>query len=143
MYPPVGVSMSPGIAKRRSGNERCLVPGARHVGLPQCHANALDPGGLRAQPPAANRLRHALEDLAGHEFGGGFLAGERRMIVEVGVFKGCRMSRKTCKARPMSTTILSAPRLSRMKATSTTKVAPCRRCAGPKTSPGKLWAIMM
>src|SRR5438034_10424900 len=85
MYPPVGVSISPGIAKRRSGNERCLVPGARYMRLPQGDANALDTDGLRAQPPAADRLCHALEDLASHEFGGGLLAGERRMIVEVGV----------------------------------------------------------
>src|SRR3954452_21588036 len=43
----------------------------------------------------------------------------------------------------MSTTIPSASRVSRRKVASTTYVAPCRRCAGPNTSPWKLWAIIM
>src|SRR6185312_12833087 len=43
----------------------------------------------------------------------------------------------------MSTTMLSGSSSSRKKATSTTKVAPCIFCAGPNTSPGRLWAIMM
>src|SRR4051812_334119 len=42
----------------------------------------------------------------------------------------------------MSTTILSASSSARRNVASTTKVAPCRRCAGPKTSPSKLWAII-
>src|SRR3954471_8466920 len=43
----------------------------------------------------------------------------------------------------MSTTMPSASRDARRKVASTTKVAPCRRCAGPNTSPRKLCAIMM
>src|SRR3954469_17909287 len=43
----------------------------------------------------------------------------------------------------MSTTMPSASRVARRKVASTTKVAPCRRCAGPNTSPRKLWAIIM
>src|SRR3954466_4191648 len=43
----------------------------------------------------------------------------------------------------MSTTMPSASRVARRKVASTTKVAPCRRCAGPNTSPLKLWAIIM
>src|SRR3954451_20625347 len=43
----------------------------------------------------------------------------------------------------MSTTIPSASTSTRRNVASTTKVAPCRRCAGPKTSPRKLWAIIM
>src|SRR5436305_652842 len=43
----------------------------------------------------------------------------------------------------MSTTRLSASSAARRNVASTTKVAPCRRCAGPKTSPRKLWAIIM
>src|SRR5215475_5611796 len=39
--------------------------------------------------------------------------------------------------------MLSGPSSRRKKATSTTKVAPWSFCAGPKTSPGRLWAIMM
>src|SRR6516162_10603565 len=39
--------------------------------------------------------------------------------------------------------MLSSPSSCRKKATSTTKVAPWSFCAGPKTSPGRLWAIMM
>src|SRR5215469_16138347 len=39
--------------------------------------------------------------------------------------------------------MLSSPSSRRKKATSTTKVAPWSFCAGPKTSPGRLWAIMM
>src|SRR3954471_25091776 len=46
-------------------------------------------------------------------------------------------------ARPMAPTMLSGSSSSRKKATSTTKVAPCIFCAGPNTSPGRLWAIMM
>src|SRR3954451_19212810 len=42
-------------------------------------------------------------------------------------------------ASPMSTTMLSASRSGRRKVASTTNVAPCRRWAGPKTSPVKLW----
>src|SRR4051812_23903681 len=42
----------------------------------------------------------------------------------------------------MSTTMLSASSSARRNVASTTKVAPCRRCAGPKTSPSKLWAII-
>jgi hypothetical protein len=33
--------------------------------------------------------------------------------------------------------------VARRKVASTTYVAPCRRCAGPNTSPRKLWAIIM
>src|SRR4029453_8414469 len=43
----------------------------------------------------------------------------------------------------MSMTIPSASSSARRKVTSTTKVAPCSRCAGPKTSPRKLCATMM
>src|SRR3954452_11713655 len=43
----------------------------------------------------------------------------------------------------MSRTIPSPSRSGRAKAASTTYVAPCLRCAGPKTSPGRLWAIIM
>src|SRR5689334_19070564 len=43
----------------------------------------------------------------------------------------------------MSTTMLSSSSCSRRKVASTRNVAPCSRCAGPKTSPRKLWAIMM
>src|SRR3954465_11936456 len=43
----------------------------------------------------------------------------------------------------MSTTMPSASRPARRKGASTTYVAPCRRCAGPKTSPRRLWAIIM
>src|SRR5215475_13568065 len=43
----------------------------------------------------------------------------------------------------MSTTTLSASSCARRKVASTTYVAPCRRCAGPKTSPRKLCAIIM
>src|SRR4051794_41066590 len=43
----------------------------------------------------------------------------------------------------MSTTTPSASRVVRRKVASTTKVAPCRRCAGPNTSPRRLWAIIM
>src|SRR5215210_1233107 len=43
----------------------------------------------------------------------------------------------------MSTTIPSASSSERRKVASTTYVAPCRRCAGPKTSPRRLWAIIM
>src|SRR3954466_5524673 len=43
----------------------------------------------------------------------------------------------------MSTTMPSASRFARRKVASTTKVAPCRRCAGPNTSPRKLCAIIM
>src|SRR5689334_21409612 len=43
----------------------------------------------------------------------------------------------------MSTTMPSASRLVRRNVASTTKVAPCRRWAGPKTSPRKLCATMM
>src|ERR1700712_1945499 len=42
----------------------------------------------------------------------------------------------------MSTTMLSASRSARRNVASTTNVAPCRRCAGPKTSPEKLWATI-
>src|SRR5947208_6397011 len=43
----------------------------------------------------------------------------------------------------MSTTIPSASSSARRNVASTTYVAPCSRCAGPKTSPRKLWAIIM
>src|SRR6187549_3441816 len=43
----------------------------------------------------------------------------------------------------MSTTTPSGSRASRRKVASTTYVAPCRRCAGPNTSPRRLWAIIM
>src|SRR5690349_120871 len=43
----------------------------------------------------------------------------------------------------MSTTMLSSSSSGRRKVASTTKVAPCSFCAGPKTSPEKLCAIMM
>src|SRR3954470_14205759 len=43
----------------------------------------------------------------------------------------------------MSTTMPSASRSARRNVASTTKVAPCRRWAGPKTSPLKLCATMM
>src|SRR5437763_15253951 len=43
----------------------------------------------------------------------------------------------------MSTSRLSAPSSARRKVASPTHVAPCRRCAGPKTSPRKLWATIM
>src|SRR3954469_19462773 len=43
----------------------------------------------------------------------------------------------------MSTTMPSPSRSARRKVTSTTYVAPCRRWAGPNTSPRKLWAIIM
>src|SRR5437762_10265438 len=46
-------------------------------------------------------------------------------------------------ASPMSTTSWSASSAARRNVASTTKVAPCSRCAGPKTSPRKLWAIIM
>src|SRR4051812_30106175 len=43
----------------------------------------------------------------------------------------------------MSTTMPSASRSARRNVASTTNVAPCRRWAGPKTSPRKLCATMM
>src|SRR3954465_10370489 len=43
----------------------------------------------------------------------------------------------------MSTTMPSASRRARRKVASTTNVAPCRRCAGPNTSPRRLCAIIM
>src|SRR3954471_19464635 len=43
----------------------------------------------------------------------------------------------------MSTTMPSASRAARRKVASTTYVAPCSRCAGPNTSPRRLWAIIM
>src|SRR3954465_11502128 len=43
----------------------------------------------------------------------------------------------------MSITMPSASRLARRKVASTTYVAPCRPCAGPNTSPRRLWAIIM
>src|SRR3954466_14753055 len=43
----------------------------------------------------------------------------------------------------MSTTTPAASRVARRKVASTTYVAPCRRCAGPNTSPRRLWAIIM
>src|SRR3954452_5902195 len=43
----------------------------------------------------------------------------------------------------MSTTMPSASRSARRNVASTTKDAPCRRRAGPKTSPLKLCATMM
>src|SRR5690349_22903567 len=42
----------------------------------------------------------------------------------------------------MSTTIPSASSAARRKVASTTNVAPWSRCAGPKTSPRKEWAII-
>src|SRR3954463_11812730 len=42
----------------------------------------------------------------------------------------------------MSTTIPAGSSASRRKVASTTNVAPCRRWAGPKTSPVKLWATI-
>src|SRR3954451_9472133 len=47
------------------------------------------------------------------------------------------------RARPMSSTIPFASRASRANAASTTYVAPWSACAGPNTSPGRLWAIIM
>src|SRR3954465_14970713 len=43
----------------------------------------------------------------------------------------------------MSPTTFCAVSFSRKKATSTTKVAPCMFCAGPKNGSGRLWAIMI
>src|SRR4051812_30531722 len=43
----------------------------------------------------------------------------------------------------MSATIPSPSSSARRKVASTTYVAPCRRCAGPNTSPRRLWAIIM
>jgi len=43
----------------------------------------------------------------------------------------------------MSTTMPSASSVARRKVASTTYVTPCRRCAGPNTSPRRLWAIIM
>src|SRR3954447_21631590 len=43
----------------------------------------------------------------------------------------------------MSSTMPSASSSARRKVASTTNVAPCRRCAGPNTSPRRLWAINM
>src|SRR3954466_7034439 len=43
----------------------------------------------------------------------------------------------------MSTTMPSASSSARRKVASMTYVAPCSRCAGPKVSPRKLWAIIM
>src|SRR5918998_6633520 len=43
----------------------------------------------------------------------------------------------------MSTTMLSSSSSGRRNVASTTMVAPCSFCAGPKTSPEKLCAIMM
>src|SRR3954463_10290465 len=42
----------------------------------------------------------------------------------------------------MSTTMPSSSSSARRKVASTTNVAPCRRWAGPNTSPRRLWAIM-
>src|SRR3954447_18194072 len=42
----------------------------------------------------------------------------------------------------MSTTMLSASSAVRRNVASTTNVAPCIRCAGPNTSPRKLWATI-
>src|SRR6185312_6258839 len=49
----------------------------------------------------------------------------------------------TVPAAPMSTTMPLASSASPRKVASTTNVAPCSRCAGPNTSPWKLWAIIM
>src|SRR5690349_21766101 len=43
----------------------------------------------------------------------------------------------------MSRRMPSGPSSGPLNAASTTYVAPCRRCAGPNTSPVKLWAIIM
>src|SRR3954466_7673998 len=43
----------------------------------------------------------------------------------------------------MSTTMPSASSVARRNVASTTYVAPCRRCAGPNTSPRRLWATIM
>src|SRR3954470_17847030 len=43
----------------------------------------------------------------------------------------------------MSTTMPSASRVARRNVASTTYVAPWSRCAGPNTSPRRLWAIIM
>ena len=46
-------------------------------------------------------------------------------------------------ARPMSTTIPCSSSVAPRNVASTTNVAPCSRCAGPKTSPRRLWATIM
>src|ERR1700712_5833493 len=43
----------------------------------------------------------------------------------------------------MSTTMPSSSRSGRRKVASTTKVAPCSRCAGPNTSPVRVCATIM
>src|SRR5215204_3111637 len=43
----------------------------------------------------------------------------------------------------MSMTMSLASSSARRNVASTTNVAPCRRCAGPNTSPRRLWAIIM
>src|SRR4030095_16540649 len=43
----------------------------------------------------------------------------------------------------MATTMPSASSVARRNVASTTYVAPCSRCAGPNTSPCRLWAIIM
>src|SRR5215813_8893706 len=53
------------------------------------------------------------------------------------------MPRSSWVARPMSTTMSSESSSSLAKVASTTNVAPCKRCAGPNTSPRRLCAIMM
>ena len=135
----------PGWRRRdaRPRASRAFEPGARDVALVQRHADLGEALPSVAERAGPGGLGHRVEDVPAEEFGGGELARELRQLVEVLVASGSSVLPSTSSAAPMSTTTFCLVSVSRKKAASTTKVAPCRRCAGPKNGSGRLWAIMM
>ena len=72
------------------------------------------------------------------------MPGERRSVVEVGVVERIEHAPQFGARQPDIDQQLADHRaLAARNSASTAKVAPCRRCAGPNSSPRKLCAIMM
>ena len=124
-------------------SQGALVTRPGDVGLVEGDRDGGEPAGALAERTGVHLVREPVGDDLGQVLGGGVGAGEVGFVVEVAVVQlrrprcrapgwRVRCRRRCCRRRARR----------RRKVASTRKVAPCRRCAGPKTSPRKLWAIM-
>ena len=83
-------------------------------------------------------------DHPGERLGGGVHASEYGLVVEVGVGElGQYRVQLLGRSTDVNHDVVGIEGRPPRNVASTTYVAPCRRCAGPNTSPRKLWAIIM
>ena len=100
------------------------------------------PGGV-AQGAPVHALRESIRDHPGERLRRGVHAREGRLVVEVAVVElgqdGVQLLGRSADVDDDAVGV----EVARRNVASTTYVAPWSRCAGPNTSPRRLWATIM